>query len=136
MAAHVRTVQVPEADRRELKRRGPGKGAPGPGGGGGPVGVLGPGGGAGEERAPGGGGGGGGGGVRGGRGRGGGGRGGARGARGRERGRRRPGAVGGRVGGLPLAAAPDRFGGPRWSPRLRGGGLAMERATFKTPDSF
>src|SRR4051794_38303446 len=28
MAAHVRTVQVPEADRRELQRRGRGKGAP------------------------------------------------------------------------------------------------------------
>src|SRR3954468_626526 len=28
MAAHVRTVEVPEADRRELQRRGRGKGAP------------------------------------------------------------------------------------------------------------
>src|SRR3954463_12027372 len=28
MAAHVRTVNVPEADRRGLQRRGPGKGAP------------------------------------------------------------------------------------------------------------
>src|SRR3954469_24502955 len=30
MAAHVRTVQVPEADRRELQRRGRGQGGPGP----------------------------------------------------------------------------------------------------------
>src|SRR3954471_18828513 len=33
MAAHVRTVDVPESDRRELERRGPGGGAPGRGGG-------------------------------------------------------------------------------------------------------
>src|SRR3954454_2463248 len=32
MAAHVRVVQVPEADRRELQRRAAGTGAPGPGG--------------------------------------------------------------------------------------------------------
>src|SRR3954464_8722419 len=31
MAAHVRTVEVPEADRRELQRRARSKGAPGPG---------------------------------------------------------------------------------------------------------
>src|SRR3954447_1318150 len=30
MAAHVRTVEVPDADRRELERRGPGQGRAGP----------------------------------------------------------------------------------------------------------
>src|SRR3954452_17084274 len=46
MAAHVRTVNVPDADRRELQRRGPGTGGAGPG-----QGRAGPGGRAGPDRA-------------------------------------------------------------------------------------
>src|SRR4051794_17385006 len=55
MAAHVRTVEVPDADRRELERRGRGSRGPGPGGergGGAPAG--GGGGGGGDARARGG----------------------------------------------------------------------------------
>src|SRR4051794_34579650 len=50
MAAHVRTVQVPEADRRGLGRRGPGEGGARRGGGGGRGGAGGRGGGDGRGK--------------------------------------------------------------------------------------